>query len=53
MYTVHYTSHAIKDINKLPTEVRKRIFDAINGIKENPYSHVKKLKTFPDIPSIL
>ena len=48
MYTVQYTSRAIKDINKLPPEVRKRIFDAIHGIKEEPYSHVKKLKTPPD-----
>ncbi|WP_052725800.1 type II toxin-antitoxin system RelE family toxin [Methanosarcina barkeri] len=50
MYTVQYTSRAIKDINKLPPEVRKRIFDAIHGIKEEPYSHVKKLKTSPDSP---
>jgi mRNA interferase RelE/StbE len=50
MYTVQYTSRAIKDINKLPLEARKKIFDAITEIKENPYSHVKKLKTSPDSP---
>ncbi|AKB45348.1 MULTISPECIES: type II toxin-antitoxin system RelE family toxin [Methanosarcina] len=50
MYTVQYTSRAIKDINKLPPEARKRIFDAITEIKEKPYSHVKKLKTSPDSP---
>ena len=36
MYTIQYTAHAIKDIKKLPPEVGKRIFDAINGIKEDP-----------------
>jgi mRNA interferase RelE/StbE len=50
MYTIQYTAHAVKDIKKLPPEVGKRIFDAINGIKEDPYSHVKKLKTPPDSP---
>ncbi len=44
MYSVEYTSHAIKNMNELSPEVRKRIFHAISEIKEDPYSHVKKLK---------
>lgn len=45
MYSVQYTSRAIKDIIKFLPEVRKRIFHALDGIKEEPSSHVRKLKT--------
>jgi len=44
MYSVEYTLNAIKDLNKLSPEVKKRIFDKIREIKEDPYSYVKKLK---------
>jgi mRNA interferase RelE/StbE len=50
MYSVEYTAHAIKDMNKLPSEVKKRIFNAIGKIKEDPYEHVKKLKTSANSP---
>jgi mRNA interferase RelE/StbE len=50
MYSVEYTSRAIKDINKLSPEVKKRIFKAVGEIKEDPYEHVKKLKTFAKSP---
>jgi len=50
MYSVKYTSRAIKDINKFSPEVRKRIFHVLDGIKEDPYSHVKKLKTPVNTP---
>ncbi len=44
MYSVEYTPNAIRDLNKLSLEVKKRIFDKISEIKEDPYSYVKKLK---------
>ena len=50
MYSVQYTSRAIKDINKFSPEVRKRIFHTVDEIKEDPYSHVKKLKTPANTP---
>ncbi|AKB32493.1 RelE/StbE replicon stabilization toxin [Methanosarcina siciliae HI350] len=50
MYSVQYTSRAIKDINKFSPEVRKRIFHALDGIKEDPYSHVRRLKTPANTP---
>jgi mRNA interferase RelE/StbE len=50
MYSVEYTAHAIKDMNKLPSEVKKRIFNTIGKINENPHEHVKKLKTSANSP---
>lgn len=50
MYYVEYTAHAIKDMNKLPAEVKTKIFNAISKIKEDPYEHVKKLKTSAKTP---
>ena len=50
MYSVAYTSHAIKSINKLSPETRRRISHAVDEIKEDPYSHVKKLKTPANSP---
>jgi mRNA interferase RelE/StbE len=44
MYSVEYTLNAIKDLNKLSPEIKKRIFNKIREIKEDPYSDVKKLK---------
>jgi mRNA interferase RelE/StbE len=50
MYSVEYTAHAIEDLNKLPSEVKTKIFTAIGKIKEDPYEHVKKLKTSAKSP---
>ncbi|MEL7664444.1 MAG: type II toxin-antitoxin system RelE/ParE family toxin [Methanosarcina mazei] len=50
MYSVKYTAHAIKEMNKLPAEIKTKIFSAISKIKEDPYSHVKKLKTSVKTP---
>ena len=47
---VEYTAHAIKDLNKLPSEVKTKIFTGIGKIKEDPYKHVKKLKTSAKLP---
>ncbi|AKB71510.1 type II toxin-antitoxin system RelE family toxin [Methanosarcina mazei] len=50
MYSVGYTAHAIKEMNKLPAEIKTKIFSAISKIKEDPYEHVKKLKTSAKTP---
>lgn len=50
MYSIEYTSRAIKDINKLPYDVKKRIFYAISEIKKDPYEHIKKLKLSAKTP---
>lgn len=50
MYSIQYTSRAVKDINKLPSDVKKRIFHEISEIKEDPYEHVKKLKLSAKTP---
>lgn len=50
MYSIEYTAHAIRDMNKLPIEVKTIIFYTVNEIKEDPYSHVKKLKTSAKTP---
>lgn len=50
MYSLEYTAHAIKDMNKLPAEVKIKIFNVVTKIKEDPYDHVKKLKTSAKTP---
>ena len=50
MYYVEYTVHAIKAMNKLPAEVKTKIFSAVSKLKEDPYEHVKKLKTSAKMP---
>jgi mRNA interferase RelE/StbE len=50
MYTVKYSSSAKKDIEKLSVEVGKRIKNAIEEMTDDPYSHVKKLKTSSNSP---
>ena len=50
MYSVEYTAHAIKDMNKLPAEVKTKIFSVVSKIKEDPYEHVKKLKKSAKTP---
>ena len=50
MYTVKYSSSAKKEIEKLSVEVGKRIKNAIEEMTDDPYSHVKKLKTSSNSP---
>ncbi len=50
MYSVIYTQAALKDLQKLPHEVAQKIYNAVKRIKDDPYSHVKKLKASPTIP---
>jgi len=41
---VNYTAKARKDLKNLPLNVAQRIILSINGIREGPYAHVKKIR---------
>ncbi|MEA1895230.1 MAG: type II toxin-antitoxin system RelE/ParE family toxin [Euryarchaeota archaeon] len=43
-YKVNYTAKARKDLKNLSLDVAQRIILSINGIREDPYAHVKKIK---------
>jgi mRNA interferase RelE/StbE len=43
-FSVIYTTRARRDLRNLPSDVARACIRAISGIKENPYSFVKKLK---------
>ena len=43
-YKVNYTSKAKRDLKKLPIDIAQNIILSINGIKAEPYSHIKKIK---------
>jgi mRNA interferase RelE/StbE len=43
-YKVNYTAKARKDLKNLPPDVAQRIILSINGIREDPYTSVKKIK---------
>ncbi len=44
MYTVTFDEKAIEHLEKLPKEIRKRIFNKIISTKENPYHFFEKLE---------
>jgi len=44
MYEIIFDEIAIKELNKLPEEIRKRIFNKIIATKENPHNFFIKLK---------
>jgi mRNA interferase RelE/StbE len=50
MYTIEYSSSANRDIEKLSSEIGKRIKNAIEELTDDPFSHVKKLKTSSNAP---
>ncbi len=43
-YKVSYTAKARKDLKNLPLDVAQRIILSINGIRDEPYAQVKKIK---------
>ena len=43
-YRVNYTAKARRDLKNLLPNVAQRIILSINGIREDPYAHVKKIK---------
>ena len=47
MYALVYTEEFFKQINKLSTEVKKRIISTLERIRLRPHYHVKKLVGCP------
>ena len=45
MYRVVYSPAAKRDLKRLPAEIQDRVRDALDEIVDNPYEHIKKLKT--------
>ena len=43
-FSVIYTTRARRDLKNLPSDVAQACIRAISGMKEDPYSFVKKLK---------
>ncbi len=41
---VNYTAKARKDLKNLPTDVAQRIIISINGIRDDLYTHARKIK---------
>ena len=50
-FRVKYTHRAVRDLEKLPPEIARKVVSTISTIKEDPYRFVKKLKASnPDHP---
>lgn len=45
MYSVIFDKKAIEFLNKLPPDIKKRIFEKIMSTKENPLRFFERLKT--------
>ncbi|MBI4170504.1 MAG: type II toxin-antitoxin system RelE/ParE family toxin [Candidatus Aenigmarchaeota archaeon] len=49
-FSTIWSENSLKQLRKLDQHVAKRIITAVEGLKENPYRHVKKIigedKTF-------
>jgi len=50
MYSILYSPGARRDLQKLPTDIAKRIVIAIKEIQDDPKAHVKKLRGSPGSP---
>jgi len=48
MYELIFDEKAIKFLEKLPKEIRKRIFNKIQATKENPYTYFLRLTNRPE-----
>ena len=46
-FEVKWTETALKSLKKLDKKSIKRIIEKVEGIKENPFLYVKKLKGIP------
>lgn len=42
-YSISFSDYSLKQLEKLPKEVQKRITSTLKRCKIRPYSHVKKL----------
>ncbi|WP_048169479.1 type II toxin-antitoxin system RelE family toxin [Methanosarcina siciliae] len=45
MYRIIYSPAAKRDLKRLPADVQDHVHDALEEIADDPYVHVKKLKT--------
>jgi mRNA interferase RelE/StbE len=43
MYTVIYDEEALQNLERLEKKIRKRIFEKITSIKENPFHYFERL----------
>jgi len=43
MYTVIYDEEGLQNLEKLEKKIRKRIFEKITSIKENPFHYFERL----------
>lgn len=50
MYRIIYSPAAKRDLKRLPADVQDRVPDALDEITDDPYVHVKKLKTPSNSP---
>ena len=46
-YRIRYSSHAERDLKKLPKEIQIRIVTALDILQENPEKHIKRLADLP------
>ena len=50
MYRINYSPAAKRDLKRLPADAQERVHDSLNEIVDDPYEHVKKLKTSSNSP---
>ena len=50
MYRVVYSPAAKRDLKRLSAEIQDRVRDALDEIADDPYEHIKKLKTSSNSP---
>ena len=50
MYKVDFTATAKKDLKKLSIEVSERVIHALLKIRDDPFSHINRLKISSDAP---
>ena len=50
MYKVDFTATAKKDLKKLPIEVSERVIHSLLNIRDDPFSHINRLKIISDAP---
>lgn len=43
-YEIQYSKAADRDLSKLPVHIAQKIILAIHNIKEDPFSHIQKMK---------
>ncbi|WP_048139017.1 type II toxin-antitoxin system RelE family toxin [Methanosarcina horonobensis] len=50
MYRINYSPAVKRDLKRLPMDVQDHVRNALDEIVDNPYEHVKKLKTSSNSP---